>query len=285
LIFGFTGGIIRFGLQLGGLRKCGVMMDKRRGFTLIELLVVIAIIALLMAILMPALARVKKQAKATACQMNLHHWGLIWSMYTGDHDALFPDGTRTVGGRQMGHWLFAVQPYYRDEEIRWCPMAAKPWGQARNPFGAWEANNVAGGSGFFTSYGINNWLYDPTGSSLWGYQAEDHWRNANVAGAGTIPLFLDCFYLGGHPLSTNTPPEYDGQTEGAGSACMRRFCINRHEGRTNMVFLDFAVRKVGLKELWKLKWHRQFDMNDSWTAAGGCQPGDWPEWMRGLKDY
>jgi len=48
---------------------------RRRGFTLIELLVDIAIIALVMGILMPALARVKKQAKAVACQALLNQWG------------------------------------------------------------------------------------------------------------------------------------------------------------------------------------------------------------------
>jgi len=260
-------------------------MRRGNGFTLIELLVVIAIIALLMAILMPSLQRARKQAKAIVCQMNLHHWGLIWSMYTGDHDGFFPDGTHAVGGKQMGHWLFAVQPYYKYGEIRWCPMATRRWDPAQNPFVAWEAVNVSGGDGFFTSYGINNWLYDPGGSQLWGYEAENHWRNINVKDVENIPLFLDCFYLGGHPLSTNTPPEYDGQTESAGAICMRRFCINRHNATINMVFLNFSVRKVGLKELWKLKWHRQFNINGPWTTAGGCLPSEWPQWMRGFKDY
>jgi prepilin-type N-terminal cleavage/methylation domain-containing protein len=255
------------------------------GFTLIELLVVIAIIALLMAILMPTLARVKKQARATACQMNLHHWAVIWSMYTGDYDGSFPDGTRAEAGKQVGHWLFAAEPYYKDEEIRWCPMARKLWGQGQNPFVAWEATNVGGGDGFYTSYGINNWLYNPAGESLWGYEAENHFKTINVKGTDRIPLFLDCFYLGGHPLPTNTPPEYNGQTENAGGMCMRRFCIDRHNGPTNMVFLNFAVRRVGLKELWTLKWHRRFDTTGSWTKAGGAAAADWPEWMRKFKDY
>ncbi len=51
-------------------------MNRRIGFTLIELLVVIAIIALLMAILMPTLNQVKKQARTAACQGQLKQWAL-----------------------------------------------------------------------------------------------------------------------------------------------------------------------------------------------------------------
>jgi len=259
--------------------------DRRRAFTLIELLVVIAIIALLMAILMPTLSLAKKQARATACKMHLHHWALIWSMYTGDHSGAFPNGTRTVGGKQVGHWLFAAEPYYVDEEIRWCPTATKPWGQGQNPFVTWETTNVAGRAGFYTSYGINNWVYNSSGAQLWGYPAEDHWKSVNVRNVAHVPLFLDCFYLGGHPQPSNEPPSYNGATEQANAICMRRLCIDRHHGVTNVTFLDSSVRPVGLKELWALKWHRRFDTAGAWTRGGGVQPEDWPKWMRHFTDY
>lgn len=57
-----------------------------KAFTLIELLVVIAIMAMLLAILMPALQRVRKQAQAAVCQSNLHQWGNSAMMYATEHD-------------------------------------------------------------------------------------------------------------------------------------------------------------------------------------------------------
>ncbi len=63
------------------------------------------------------------------------------------------------------------------------------------------------------------------------------------------------------------------------------FCINRHNGYTNGLFLDWSVRKIGLKELWTLKWDPDYDTAGRWTRAGGVLPEDWPEWMRNFKDY
>jgi len=60
------------------------------GFTLIELLVVISIVALLMAILLPTLQQVRKQAHAAGCQSNLRQWGLYYSMYTAESDGRMP---------------------------------------------------------------------------------------------------------------------------------------------------------------------------------------------------
>jgi prepilin-type N-terminal cleavage/methylation domain-containing protein len=94
-----------------------VVMGKSRGFTLIELLVVIAIIALLMAILMPALQRVKKLARTVACQVNLHQWALIWAMYLEDNNGYFP--SEVLIRRK------SVEQYNKEKKITICPTATK----------------------------------------------------------------------------------------------------------------------------------------------------------------
>jgi len=97
------------------------MSHKRslKGFTLIELLVVIAIIALLLAILMPALQRVKDQAKATRCLANLKQIGLAMHAYAPDYDYKVPRAEVRPG-------IVGWDDRYNKQETRW-PILFMPY--------------------------------------------------------------------------------------------------------------------------------------------------------------
>jgi prepilin-type N-terminal cleavage/methylation domain-containing protein len=280
-------------------------MCRRRGFTLIELLVVIAIIALLMGILMPALSRVKKQARSVACQALLKQWGTIWSIYCDENDGHFPEAGDL--GWKRGTWVIAFRPQYRTRsKVLLCPSASKrrPTGTASDvSYGDSTHTYIMGSGGIFdareeASYGGNNWLYYAQGSgNIQGRPIPWNWKTKDVREAFRIPVFADTMWRGGGPCYRTSetaapscgfnrivPPQFDGQWLGAGNEMMH-FAMDRHQTGINMLFMDWTVRSVGLKELWTLKWHRKYPTNGPWTKAGGVQPSDWPEWMRNFKDY
>lgn len=270
-------------------------MLKRKGFTLIELLVVIAIIALLMSILMPALQRVKKQARTVMCQANLKQWGPIFAMYTDDNNGNFPE--RRGGTNAYGRWMDSMWEYYRTtEDIRCCPVAhriANPdelpnidwWGSKDIAWGKVPPWDAGGGrtEGFYGSYGVNGYIYVPMlpGETVYGISPEGFWRTINVKNSSDIPMFLDCYFWCGWPQSTNTPPETDGAQIRSDADAMNRFMLNRHDGFGAGLFMDFHVQKIGLKEYFTLNWHRGFNRANAWTKAGGARPEDWANWGDG----
>jgi prepilin-type N-terminal cleavage/methylation domain-containing protein/prepilin-type processing-associated H-X9-DG protein len=289
-------------------------LEKRRyfltGFTLIELLVVISIIALLIAILLPALQRVRNQARAVVCQTNLKQWGAIFTLYTEDNQGRLPAGYADALWLVRGTALLDGDPnkprVYQDvsaKDIACCPMAKKPhhdkdggWPgfSTSSSFGGTKRYQIKGKRGstfeaweitvplprFRGSYGISSWLFNLRFDTSVPLRYRSPLLGLEIyplRGRAEIPVYLDCasYFASFYELYKPKISEYEGSG----------FRINRHNGHINGLFLDWSVRKVGLKELWTLKWHKQYNTAGPWTRAGGVRPEDWPQWMRGFKDY
>jgi prepilin-type processing-associated H-X9-DG protein len=239
-----------------------------------------------MGILLPALRAVKKQAQTVICQSNLRSWGVIWKMYTDNYDGKFQRG---IGGELetiQGRWITILYDYYKTEDFRYCPLAKKTEEEnAHNPFMAWGPFEAPNGKEVSASYGFNEWLCDrPTSEE----ESSEYFRNINkVTTPSNVPLFMDCYWYDAWPHDIDQPPQENGSTtnlNGRGYE-MGRVCLDRHSQAINMVFCDFSVSKVHLKELWTLKWSKHYNIRGEWTLGGGCTPDKWPLWMRSMRDF
>ncbi len=272
----------------GGGRRTSL----RTAFTLIELLVVISVIALLMSMMIPALARAKQQTKTVICRSNLHQWGLLFEMFLEDNDGKFMSGHEwdAIMDRPSGYagegaidnggdhsWPLILLPYYKSAKMLRCPLANKRPADDRGErvredhiFSSWVIWLYYPEEYFYGSYGINSWVYDRGDDS-------ERWRQTPVKRMNEIPLFLDCYWCEGYPRQSDQPPLWNFHGEfGDSGNHMKRFCLNRHEETTNGLFMDYSVRAVGLKELWRLRWHRRWSVRAPMPV--------WPDWMKHMKD-
>ena len=257
---------------------------KTAGFTLIELLVVISIIAVLMSIMMPALAKVRKQARNVICKTNLRSWGTFYQMYSTENNGRFP-----VRDPSAGEWLFAetFPIHYSDTtgplgEMMVCPEASRipEPGNNTGPIGhefggtfyCWRLNENTMDiteTGSHSSYGENAWLRRVVGGTDYEMSLnENTWKlMSNVKNPANVPIMLDARSGYAWPMDTdNLPPTrfvaettFYNQYNWMSINC---FVMRRHNQGSNVVTVDGAVRTIAAEELWQLKWHQTYKTRD-----------------------
>lgn len=248
-------------------------MKKRKGFTLIELLVVISIIALLLAILMPALGKVKEKARSLVCRSNQKQCLLVCAVYASENnDSTVPSWQRlAILGMGSQQWSTFMVDYYGGvmDMIR-CPAAKFPDGVSENSGPAdtlipgtadkgWYYDNSTLPLREDGGYGYNCWLESDYGGASTG-GANTILKVTSVSMPDNVPVLGDSVWGdAGWVLETDTIPSQDdrqGPKALEWSNYVRRYSLSRHGKASNFGFLDGHVDSVDVDELLNLKWHK-----------------------------
>jgi prepilin-type N-terminal cleavage/methylation domain-containing protein len=178
--------------------KCGFVRPRFQGFTLIELLVVISIIAVLVAVLLPALKNARDHARAAQCSSNLKQFGMAFGQYANDNREFlptlgdYPENLRPYQKTDNWIYLLSRQPVNRP----YLPSKSNPYGYKSFKLvsDVWACPNDkrtpdSNGNVNGPSYGINPFL---TGFYHSGYGITGSYQISKIPEPTRTPILFDC---------------------------------------------------------------------------------------------
>jgi prepilin-type N-terminal cleavage/methylation domain-containing protein len=260
-----------------------IVPSQKNGFTLIELLVVIAIIAILAALLLPALAKAKGKAKDISCINNQKQMLLAHIMYLQDNGGTMPyyDG---ANNQIYSLWINKLIDYQgKSTAVRICPKTenvddstwqkkntAVPvqWpGTAEYP---WRWTNQ--GTNYYGSYTLNGFFYSYVGNAV-NPNMEFH-KDTQVEKPGQTPVFMDGLWVDAWPRSDSASPT--DLYNGSGGSPLGRFAVARHgsllpsqaprrrapgtplPGAIQAGYTDGHAAMLKLQDIWQQYWSRGY---------------------------
>jgi prepilin-type N-terminal cleavage/methylation domain-containing protein len=265
--------------------------SERSGFTLIELLVVIAIIAILAAMLLPALAKAKTKAQQIRCLNNVKQITMAGIMYVADTSGFVGYSDPALPNTL---WMGAlINNYAKTDGVRLCPatkeLAPLPTvNTAGNCETAWAWYDNGNGppvhpAKIYTgSYAINGWLYNLTANDTdyGGHGLQYYFRKeSKIQNTSQTPFFMDCEWVDVWPWETD-PPNIDLYNAGgtANPPTIGRVAMPRHGWKTpasaprnfpltqalpgsiEVGLVDGHAENAKLQTLWRYYWHLNWNM-------------------------
>jgi len=228
---------------------------RKTGFTLIELLVVIAIIAILAAILFPAFARARENARRASCQSNLKQMGLGFAQYLNDYDGRYPYGAdhvllSTTMDESLGHvWMDKLQPYVKSYQIYTCPSSKAIVGAYGTVDNTGIPNRLWIGYAYNAYLDGTRWPNDgtmgitPTESTI-GKPSETVLTMDNASCNGNAVGSCLGYVSGPYTIDNQSAVDVNFEPPVSTSQPYDQINIGRHLGTNNVLFCDGHVKAL-----------------------------------------